>query len=215
MQPLEHARRHRAGDLEPDRVAEAAPVQLELDRLEQVVGLVGDLEVGVARDAEDAALGDLHLREQPVEEVARSRSRAAGTRPRLPSGRKRGSTSGTFTRANRSSPVFGSRDVDAEAQRQPGDVGERLARADRRAASASGRSAVEDVLELRALGLRAVLDAPDHDAGLREPRPQVALPDARLARGQLEDALPDLGQRLGAASGRRASGRRGPPPPAP
>ena len=41
----------------------------QLDRLEQVVGLVGDLEVRVARDAEDSALGDLHLREERREEV--------------------------------------------------------------------------------------------------------------------------------------------------
>ena len=61
--------RHRRGDLDAHDVAEAAPAQLELDRLEQVVGLVRDLEVGVARDAEDGALGDLHLREEPVEEV--------------------------------------------------------------------------------------------------------------------------------------------------
>ena len=35
-----------------------------LDRLEQVVGLVGDLEVGIARDAEHAALRDLDAREE-------------------------------------------------------------------------------------------------------------------------------------------------------
>ena len=68
-QPSEHPVRDRARHLEPDDVAEAAAAQLQLDRLEQVVGLVGDLEVGVARDAEDGALDDLHLREEPVEEV--------------------------------------------------------------------------------------------------------------------------------------------------
>ena len=41
-------------DLEPHDLAEAPAAQLGLDGLQQVVGLVGDLEVGVARDAEDA-----------------------------------------------------------------------------------------------------------------------------------------------------------------
>ena len=44
-------------DLEPDDVTETAPTELELDRLEEVVGLVGDLEVRVARDPEDGWLG--------------------------------------------------------------------------------------------------------------------------------------------------------------
>ena len=42
-------------DLDADDVAEAPPPQLELHGLEQVVRLVGDLEVGVAGDAEDRA----------------------------------------------------------------------------------------------------------------------------------------------------------------
>ena len=41
-------------DLDAHDLAEAPAAQLVLDRLQQVVGLVGDLEVGVARDAEDA-----------------------------------------------------------------------------------------------------------------------------------------------------------------
>ena len=56
-------------DLDPDDVAEAAAAQLELDRLEQVVRLVRDLEVGVARQPERRALADLHLREERLEEV--------------------------------------------------------------------------------------------------------------------------------------------------
>ena len=57
-------------DLEPHDLAEAPPAELVLDRLEQVVGLVGDLEVGVARDPEQVVADDLHPREQRVE-VAR------------------------------------------------------------------------------------------------------------------------------------------------
>ena len=54
-------------DLEPDGLAEAPAAQLGLDRLQEVVGLVGDLEVGVARDAEEAVADDLHAREQRPE----------------------------------------------------------------------------------------------------------------------------------------------------
>ena len=53
------ARRPRAAP--PRRSAAGAA---RLDRLEQVVGLVGDLEVGVAGDAEDGVLEDLHPGEE-------------------------------------------------------------------------------------------------------------------------------------------------------
>ncbi len=56
-------------DLEPHDVAEPAPVELLLDRLEQVLGRLGDVVVGVARDAERGVLGELHAREQAVEVV--------------------------------------------------------------------------------------------------------------------------------------------------
>ncbi len=55
---------HAGRDLDADRLAEAPAAQLGLDGLQQVVGLVGDLEVGVARHAEVAVVEDLHAREQ-------------------------------------------------------------------------------------------------------------------------------------------------------
>ena len=54
-------------DLESDDLAEAAPAQLLLDRLQQVVGLVGDVVVGVAGDPEQRVVDDLHPREQRSE----------------------------------------------------------------------------------------------------------------------------------------------------
>ena len=60
---------HAVVDLDADDLAEAPAAKLGLDRLEQVVGLVRHLEVSVARDAEDAAIDDLHAREQGVEVV--------------------------------------------------------------------------------------------------------------------------------------------------
>ena len=55
--------------LQPHDLAEAPPAQLRLDRLEQVVGLVGDGEVGVARDAKGRVRDDLHAAEEAVEVV--------------------------------------------------------------------------------------------------------------------------------------------------
>ena len=50
-------------------IAEAAAAQLDAPRLEQVVGLVRDGQVGVARDPERRVLDHLHAREQPGQEV--------------------------------------------------------------------------------------------------------------------------------------------------
>ncbi len=59
---------HRPVDLEADRRPEAAATELLLDRQQQVVGLVlFDREVGVARDAEEVRVEDLHAREQRVQ----------------------------------------------------------------------------------------------------------------------------------------------------
>ena len=69
LEPFQHPGGDGARDLDADDVTEAPPAQLVLDRFEQVVGLVGDLEVGVPGDAECAALEDLHLREQAGQEV--------------------------------------------------------------------------------------------------------------------------------------------------
>ena len=53
--------------LKAHRAAEAAATELALHRVQQVVGLVADAEVGVARDAEEHAAADLHAREEVVE----------------------------------------------------------------------------------------------------------------------------------------------------
>ena len=87
-------------------VAEPAPPELGLDGLEQVVGVVGDLEVGVARDPEDAPARRSPSRGRATAGSARSRTRAArGACRRRRTGR---GPPGTLTRANRSSPVSGS-----------------------------------------------------------------------------------------------------------
>ena len=73
VQPLDQpgAQRgvHAGADLEPDDLAEAPATELVLDRLQQVVGLVGDLEIGVAGDPEQVVADDLHAGEQGREVV--------------------------------------------------------------------------------------------------------------------------------------------------
>ena len=58
-----------AGDIDSDTSSRVtspkrARRSSKLDGLEQVVGLVGHLEVGVARDAEEGPLEDVHPREE-------------------------------------------------------------------------------------------------------------------------------------------------------
>ena len=60
---------HPGVDFEPHDLAEATPPQLLLDRLQQVVGLVGDVVVGVAGDPEERVVEHLHPREQRLEVV--------------------------------------------------------------------------------------------------------------------------------------------------
>ena len=60
LESLAHCRRHRSGDLDAGDLTEAPAAQFELDRLEQVVGLVRNFEVGVARDPKDRALEHVH-----------------------------------------------------------------------------------------------------------------------------------------------------------
>ena len=85
FEPGEHRPGDRARDLEPDDGAEPAPLQLALDGFEQVVCVVRDLGVAVAREAERCLLDQLHLRETATAGSARSPTRAGcATRARRP-----------------------------------------------------------------------------------------------------------------------------------
>ncbi|CAB5034842.1 unannotated protein [freshwater metagenome] len=52
--------------LQPHYLAERPLPQLGFDRLEQVVGLVGDVEIGVACNAEATVIDHFHLGEEPL-----------------------------------------------------------------------------------------------------------------------------------------------------
>ena len=90
---------HGRSDLDAHHLAEAPPAQLVLDGLQQVGGLVGHLEVGVARHAKDVVVDDLDSREQESRWWA-IRSSSAMNVVESPRATKRGRISvGTLTRA--------------------------------------------------------------------------------------------------------------------
>ncbi len=101
-------RRHVPVDLEPHGPPEAAAAELGLDGYQQVVGLaLLEVQIGVARHPEGVVAADLHVREQPGQ-VGGDQLLEGTKREPPPAGTKRGSSGGTFTRANRSSRVPGS-----------------------------------------------------------------------------------------------------------
>ena len=122
-------------DLQPDRRPEAAPQQLLLQRLQEVLGVVLlDLQVLVAGDPEGVVLEHLHAGEQLVE-VRGDDVLEGHEPPAVPSspstGSSRGSSGGTLTRAKCSLPGARVAEDDGEVERQPGDVREGVRGVDR------------------------------------------------------------------------------------
>ena len=160
----------------------------------------------VTRNAD--ALEDLHPREEAGQEVRRSPARAGPPRPSRADRRaKRGRPSGTFTRAKRSSPVSGSRTKTREAERERRDVGERLARARPRAASARGRSRARSGCRAR----RAPRGAAPRRARRRSPRAASAgheLVAPRPATAAAYSSSTRLRASASACCGVRPSGER-------
>ena len=213
-EPVEHAVGHRLRHLEADDVAEAPPAELELDGLEQVVGLVRDGEVGVARDAKGRRFGDLHLREEPAKEMRDHRIERDEVLS-LPEEDEAGKAFGHLHARESLIAGFGVAYEHAEAQGEPRDVGEPLAGTERERGEDGVDIALEALGELCLLGLVALGDAADEDALVVQSRSQLPVPDAGLLRGQLAHPVADLRQRLLRELVRRVSGPRSPPRPGP
>jgi hypothetical protein len=204
LKARQHPGRRRARDLEPDDLAEAAAEQLELDRLEQVVGLVGYLEVGVARDAKSRVLDDLHLRKEQRQKVADHALE-----------RKVDASLADGQEARQEFRHFDARETllarvrvtheESEAEREPRDVRKRLAWADGERRQHGEDLPLEAVGQLLELLRLAVLDVCDDDSFSGQRRSQLALPKLRLPRHQVEHAFADLGEGLRRRCGRPAS----------
>ena len=205
-------RRHRVRDLEPHRLAEAPSAQLELDRLEQVVGLVRDLEVGVAGHAERRALDDLHLREERGEVV---RDHALERDPQAALAELEEARQALGHLDAREALLAGLRvaDEDAEAEREPRDVGERLPRPDGERRQHRDRPRPRSGARAPPARPVAVVDLADHDPLARPAR--AAAPSTRRATARRRARRRARGSRRAspAACARRATGRRGPTPP--
>ena len=194
LQLREHPRGAGTRDLDAHRLPEPPSAKLELDGLQQVVGLVGDREVRVTRDAEERALDDLHHREERLEEVPDH----ALQRDEEPPRPDREEPRQQLRHLDAREPLLPGLAVaheEAEAQREHGDVRERLARADRQRRQHREDLRLEDSLQLLELGAVEVVDLGDHDPLLRQGGLQVALPELRLLGNQLERAFADRPQR--------------------
>ena len=200
---------HRPVDLEPHDLAEAAAPELLLDRLQQVVGLVGDVVVRVARDPEERVVGHLHARETGSPRLAAIRS-SSGTRvvPVSPISTKRpqqllrhldpGDDLGALVRVA---------EADGQAQRQVRDVRERPAEPDRQRGQRREDALLEHAVELLALASFGALRRDDPDPVLGERRPELALEASRQALALAEDPLPDRVDLVARRSSRRRRGR--------
>ncbi len=204
-QPRAHLVGHRIGDLDAHDFAEPPPAELQLERFEQVVRLVGDLEVGIACNAERGAFRNLHLREERGEEMsddlldrhvhrpisdleeARQELRDLDPREALLAG-------------------LGVTDEQAEREREPGDVGERLTRTDRERREHRIDLPLVELLQLLELVRTEIVDSGHDDLVLLEGRAQLPPPKLRLASGQLGDDLADLREGLECAADCRRHG---------
>ena len=161
LQARDHLGRRGRADLDADDVAEAAAAQLRLDGLEQVVGVVGDLEVGIARDPEHGTLDDLHTREERRKEVGDDLLER-DVEPATEVEEAREALGDLHARETLLAGV-GILGEDRKREREPRDVGEGLSRADRERREHRVDLAFEPTLELLQLLRAEVLDAADRD----------------------------------------------------
>ena len=187
---------HARADLHPYDLAEAAPAQLVLDRLQQVVGLVGDGEVGVAGDLEVVVVEDLHPREQRVE-VGRDDLLHGHEGQALPHRHEAGQHLLRHLHAGEGL-VAGDRVAHEHRQRERevGDVRERAPQADGQRREHGEDLAPEARVELAPLVVGDVVDRGDADAGVAQAGHELVLEAADLAPAELAHARLDRVHRL-------------------
>ena len=183
---------HRAVDLQAHDLAEAAAAQLGLDGAQQVVGLVGDVEVSVARDAEEAVVDDLHAGEERVEVggdelLERDERRAVADRDEA----RQHLLGHLHAREGRHLRLRVA-DEHRQRKRQVGDVRERSPEADGKRGQDREDLAPEALVERGVLGLGDIVHRDDRDPVLGQRGAHGALRAARLALVELDNALAQL-----------------------
>ena len=197
---LAQAMAHPGADLDAHDLAEAPPAQLRLDGAQQVVGLVVDREVGVARDPEDVAVDDLHAREQRVQVLG---DQALERHERAPVADRDEAREHLLRHLHaREGLLLGLRVAHqhGEREREVGDVREGTAQADGERGQDGEDLAPEALAQLLAVArvdLGAVLDA---DPVLGQRGPQAVVQARGLAPGLLAHRLADRRDRLGRAA---------------
>jgi len=186
------------------RDAEAAAADLVLDRLQQVVGLVGDGEVGVAGDAEVAVVDHIGAGEEHVEvggdRLLQGHEGIAALADREEAAEQllRHLYAGDDLGA-----ALGIAEEDAEAEREVGDVGEGAAEADHQRRQRREDLFVEALVDLAALLRGGRVERDDADSLLRQLGQDPALEAALQAPVQLQHPRLD---RVDLLAGREAVG---------
>jgi len=209
LEHLAHLVGHQRVDLEPHDLAElGAPMQHLLDRLEQILVLVVELEVGVSRDAERVMGDDLHAGEQPIEvggDDLLDRDEAAAVRQRhepWKEGRHLDAREPVVARAR---VTHENREVQGEVR----DVGEGVGRIDGKWGQHGEDLALEHLAELGAVGIGEIAPTGEAEAHLLECRRDVLLEQRRVPVDELPCVRAYRPQLL---TGVEPVGRAGPDP---
>ena len=191
-QQLEHLAGHLGVDLEPHDPAElAAPPQHRLDRLEEVLGFVLELEVGVARDPERVVREHLHAREQRVELrrdhlLEQHEALAVGERDEAGEQRRHLDPREALVAARR--VAHGDREV----ERQVRDVGERVRGVDRERGEHREDRLGEELVEVGAVVVGELVPVGEADALRRRAPGTISLANTAAARvDELVDPVAD------------------------
>ena len=167
QQQLEHLRADSGLHLDANRAAEAPAAQLHLDRREQVFGvLVFKRQVDVAGDSEDGMLLDHHAGEQAVQ--LGGDELLGGEEPNAVGQADQPREHGRHLDPGESSLAgIGITDHRREAERQVGDVRERVGRVDGQRREHREDPLLEDIDQVRPVGVVEVVPADDLDARCR------------------------------------------------
>ena len=192
---MSRIRARRAGrDLEPDDVAEPAPAESCLHRLEHVVGVARQRDVGVPGDAEEGMLLHPYVADERGQEVQDRRldrdehSATAGVEE----------SRHVLRHIDADEPLLmpvGDENADVEGKRRNVRKGCSGPACDRREEWQDLQ--VEPLRERPELARPAARRCADADAGGREGRLEVVAPECVLRALEREDRAPQLGERLG------------------